>query len=163
MTTGPDQPQPPGGSETYPPPPGYPPPLQTGYDLPPAPPVAPGHLPAEWRPQNLAGPWRRFGAFWLNIVLVIVTLVIGWIVWSLVVWKEGRTPAFQVLHMRSIHSETGQPINWAHSAIRNFLTYGLLFGLFAGIPRLVGSFWVFGEKRQALWDMMNKTYVVHEP
>ena len=46
---------------------------------------------------QLATPGRRIGAFFLAIPLVIITLGIGYLIWGLIVWPNGQTPALQVL------------------------------------------------------------------
>ena len=115
-------------------------------------------------PPNLSSAGKRFGAFLLDIVLAIVTLGIGWIVWDLIVWKAGQSPAKQLLHMRIISGDTGQPIDWGKSFLRNFVCYGLigLIPLAGPIYRIVGACFVFNDDRRALWDRMVNTYVVDE-
>src|SRR5580693_6040306 len=46
---------------------------------------------------QLASVGRRIGAFFLAIPLIIVTLGIGYIIWGVIVWGNGQTPALQVL------------------------------------------------------------------
>ena len=60
------------------------------------------HLPAAGLPEGteLASVGRRIGAYFLAIPLWIVTLGIGYIVWGLIAWGNGQTPALQVLGMR---------------------------------------------------------------
>ena len=50
----------------------------------------------------LASRGRRLGAFLLEPLLFAVTLVVGWLIWSLIVYSRGQTPAKQVLKMRVI-------------------------------------------------------------
>src|SRR5579862_9513426 len=54
---------------------------------------------------QLAGIGRRIGAFFLAIPLTIVTLGIGYLIWGLIVWGNGQTPALQVLGMRVYRPE----------------------------------------------------------
>ena len=56
----------------------------------------------------LAPVGRRIGAWFLAIPLVIVTLGIGYIVWGLIIWGDGQTPALQVLGMRCWRPETNR-------------------------------------------------------
>ena len=49
---------------------------------------------------ELASHGRRIGAWFLAIPLFIVTLGIGYIVWGLILWTEGTSPALKVLGMR---------------------------------------------------------------
>jgi uncharacterized RDD family membrane protein YckC len=124
---------------------------------------SPGY-PAPTLPPNLSSAGKRFGAFLLEIPLIIVTLGIGWIIWDLIAWQEGRSPAKQLLHMRIIDGATGRPLTWGQSFLRNFVFYGLLGAIpFVGwIYRIVGACFVFNEDRRAVWDRMANTYVIDE-
>jgi uncharacterized RDD family membrane protein YckC len=141
-------------------PPAVPPGGQPGV---PAAYAQPGY-PAPAYPPNLSSAGKRFGAFLLDIVLAIVTLGIGWLIWTLIVWKDGQSPAKQILHMRIISAETGQAIDWGKSFLRNFVCYGLIgiIPLVGPIYRIVGACFVFNDNRQALWDRMVSTYVIDE-
>jgi uncharacterized RDD family membrane protein YckC len=139
-----------------------PPPGQTGAITTP-----PGYPPVPYGaayPPNLSSVGKRFGASLLDGLLLIVTFGIGWIIWDLIVWKDGQSPAKQLLHMRIINGETWQPIDWGKSFLRNFVCYGLigLIPLAGPIYRLVGACFVFNDDRRALWDRMVNTYVVND-
>jgi uncharacterized RDD family membrane protein YckC len=69
----------------------------------------------------LASRGKRFGALMLDLLLLFCTCYIGWIIWALIVWKDGQSPAKQILKMRIYGTEQGRPANWAHMAIRSFL------------------------------------------
>jgi uncharacterized RDD family membrane protein YckC len=146
---------------TAPPPP--PPPLPYGAPGAPVSPY-PGGYPVVPVPPNVSSAGKRFGAFLLEIPLAIVTLGIGWLIWDLILWKDGRSPAKQILKMRIIDSVTGQPIDWGRSFVRNFVYYGLLgaIPLLGAIYRLVGACFVFNADRRAIWDRMANTFVVDE-
>ena len=45
---------------------------------------------------------RRLVGFVLDIVLFVVTLGIGYLIWALIVFRGGRSPAKQLLGMRVI-------------------------------------------------------------
>jgi uncharacterized RDD family membrane protein YckC len=115
-------------------------------------------------PPNVSSAGKRFGAALLEIPLAIVTLGIGWVIWDLIVWKNGQTPAKQLLNMRIVDGVTGQPIDWGRSFMRNFVFYGLLGAIpFLGwIYRIVGACFVFNPDRRAVWDRMANTFVVNE-
>lgn len=119
----------------------------------------------------LASKGRRFGAYLLEIPLAIVTLGIGYIIWTLIVWARGQTPAKQLLDMRVVRLEERKAANWGWMALRNF---GL--GLVIGFPlELIFPYlslaWLLANaiallansRNQALWDMIVKTVVVHDP
>jgi len=98
-------------------------------------------------PSNSGAPMRyatfqhRLGALVLDAVLMGLTLGIGWLIWSLVIWGNGQTPAKQILKIRVYNSETGQVVSWGHMALREALL-GWWFGL--GIASGILSLVTFG-------------------
>ncbi|MCY3577308.1 MAG: RDD family protein [bacterium] len=150
-------------------------------EAPPLPPPPPGSVAGASPPgagslppdplSMLASKGRRFGAYLLEIPLVFVTLGIGYLVWMLIVWARGQTPAKQVLRMRVVRLEERRAAHWGWMAMRNFVL-GVLIGfplelIFSGLSIL----WLLANaiallvssRNQALWDMMLKTVVVHDP
>jgi uncharacterized RDD family membrane protein YckC len=127
-------------------------------------PVSLGDVPPQYIGE-LAGPAKRFGAALLEIPLMVVTLVIGWIIWDLIAWRAGQSPAKQLLAMRIVDSRTGVPITWGRSFLRNFVLIGVLglVPMVGWIYRVVGACFVFSANRQALWDRMAGTYVLNSP
>jgi uncharacterized RDD family membrane protein YckC len=114
---------------------------------------------------QLSSPWRRLGAHLLDAALVVVTLLLGWAVWSLIVWARGQSPAKQLLGMRVIRVETGRPAGWGRMFLRE-IPSKLLIGFVAGVTviGLVGYFWLtWDDRRQELWDKMCDTVVVNDP
>ena len=61
------------------------------------------------------------GAAALDTVLLVVTFGIGWLVWSLILWNEGLTPAKKILKLRTYSFETGTVATWGHMSVREFL------------------------------------------
>jgi uncharacterized RDD family membrane protein YckC len=119
----------------------------------------------------LASKGRRFGAYLLEIPLTIVTLGIGYLIWMLIVWSRGQTPAKQLLKMRVVRLEKRRAAHWGWMALRNFVL-AMLIGIpleliFPGLSIL----WLLANaiallvnsRNQALWDMIVKTVVVHDP
>ena len=77
-------------------------------------------------------PTRRFTAWVLEIVLVIGTAYIGWLIWSVINWGRGQTPAQNLLRIVTINDTTNAPAKRPQMFIRYFLiftAYG--FGYFA--------------------------------
>jgi uncharacterized RDD family membrane protein YckC len=73
---------------------------------------------------RLATPQHRLGGFFLEMALVLTsffTFGLAWIIWNLIVWGQGQTPAKQILKMRVFSTDTGKPATWGHMAIRQFL------------------------------------------
>jgi uncharacterized RDD family membrane protein YckC len=111
----------------------------------------------------LASSARRFGAHVLDTVLVIITLFIGWLIWQLIVAKDGQSPAKQLLGMRVVKLRTGTKATWGTMFLREVILKPLIgFGLgwFFGLV----YFWLLWDKnRQELWDKMISTIVVNDP
>ena len=139
-----------------------PPPTGTPY----APPVAPGQyqvgpvLPAG---VELASKGRRVGAFFLSILLFIVTLGIGWLIWGLVVWGKGTSPALQVLGMRAWNARDNKPATWGTMALRNIVG-GIVQGLVGAATDLI-SFIMFlvDDQNRTIPDRIGGTIIVHDP
>jgi uncharacterized RDD family membrane protein YckC len=131
---------------------------------PPMPPNAAGTLglPASVK---LSSPLRRLGAYLLDILLAIVTLLIGWLIWSLIVWGRGQTPGKQLLNMRVIREDTHSVVSWGRMALRELVCKGII-GFVAGAT-LIGFvlyLWLlWDDENQELWDKMATTLVVDDP
>jgi RDD family len=120
---------------------------------------APGH--------RIASPGKRLGEYLLEFLLVIVTLGIGWFIWSLVVWSNGQTPAKQLLHMRVYTIADRRPAGWGRMALREFVVRGIVVGglsaITFGVGFIVSALLVLNTNRQTLWDLIAQTVVVDEP
>ena len=68
-------------------------------------------------------PTRRFTAWVLEIVLISGTAFLGWLIWSLVTWSKGQTPAQNLLRIISINETTGAPAKRPQMFIRYFLIF----------------------------------------
>ena len=156
------------------------PPPQAGY-YPPAPPVpmsAYGQpnaavLPGMYYDQasglqlpdqtELASIGRRIGAYFLAIPLFIVTLGIGYLIWGLIVWAQGLTPALQVLGMRCWRTETNRVPDWGYMALREVVG-GIVEGLVYPIVAIVSFvFMCTRPDRRAIHDMIAGTIVLRDP
>jgi uncharacterized RDD family membrane protein YckC len=112
---------------------------------------------------QLASVGRRIGAYFLAIPLAIVTLGIGYVVWGLIVWGRGQTPALQVLGMRCWRPETGRVATWWWMALREIV--GRIADGILSVITAVLSFvlMVTGKERKALHDYVAGTVVLHDP
>ena len=112
---------------------------------------------------QLAPVGRRIGAYFLSIVLVIVTLGIGYIIWGLIAWGKGTSPAFQVLGMRCWKPAENKVAGWGTMALRNIVG-GIAQGILSFITVIV-SFVLFlsSKKHQSIPDLVGSTVVVHDP
>jgi uncharacterized RDD family membrane protein YckC len=114
----------------------------------------------------LSSPGKRFGAYLLDLLLLVVTAIIGWVVWSLIIWGRGQTPAKQLLNMRVVDATTHQVATWGKMALREFVVKGVLFYFIStftlGIGWLVAACMIFNRDRdyQTGWDRIATTVVV---
>lgn len=151
-------------------------PQQQPYGFPPAPsapqgaPVGPGGMILDqasglYLPPGvqLAPVGRRIGAYFLAIPLVIVTLGIGYVIWGLVLWGKGTTPALKVLGMKCWDVNEGRVPGFGKMALREIIGR-IVDGILSIITALI-SFILFvtGVKRQSLHDMVASTTVVYDP
>ena len=155
------------------PPPGFPqaPPVPAGYGYgqPGGQPVPAGmYLDQEsglMLPQGtvLASPGRRIGAFFLAIPLVIVTLGIGYVIWGLIVWGNGQTPALQVLGMRCFRPETNRVAGFWWMALREIVGR-ILEVILSIITELISLILMLTRPdRKTLHDLVAGTVVLHDP
>ena len=184
MTEPPDQFQPPPGQ----PPPGQPPPAQAPPgQAPPGQDQARGYAPAVYpavppppmlppgmyldRDSGLALPngtalassGRRIGAFFLAIPLSIITLGIGYVIWGLIVWGNGQTPALQVLGMRCWRPEDGRVAGFWWMALREIVGR-IVDGILSIITELVSFIFMLSRPdRRTLHDLIAGTVVLYDP
>ena len=111
-----------------------------------------------------ASPWARLGAYFLEGVLMIVTLGIGWLIWGVMIGGTGQTPAKRLMGMRVIGAGTLQPVGigkmfWVRWFLAGMIApFAIVFTL--GIL-LFMPFW--DQRNQNLWDKISTTYVVTDP
>ena len=113
---------------------------------------------------ELATPGARLGSHLLEALLAIVTLGIGWLVWSFVIWGQGTTPGHKVLKQYIVSEKTGKEFTWGQMFVREFLIKGLLVPLLSafsfGIVYLVDSLMVTRDDRKTLHDRICGSIVV---
>lgn len=110
----------------------------------------------------LASVGRRVGAYFLALPLAVVTLGIGYVIWGLIVWSNGQTPALQVLGMRCWRPETATVPGWGRMALREIVGR-LVEGIIVVTEVLSFVFMVTRPDRQSLHDMIAGTVVLHDP
>jgi uncharacterized RDD family membrane protein YckC len=106
---------------------------------------------------------KRLGAYFLDVILALVTLGIGWFIWSLVVWSKGQTPAKSLLGMRCVRTDTGRAATWGTMALRELVGKGIIGAFTGGITALVSAFMILGATHQGIWDKIATTVVVDDP
>jgi hypothetical protein len=112
---------------------------------------------------QLAGVGRRIGAYFLSLVLVVVTLGIGYIIWGLIAWGKGRSPALQVLGMRCWKPADSRVAGWGTMALRDIVG-GIAQGILSFITG-IASFVLFlsGKQHKSIPDLVASTVVVYDP
>lgn len=119
----------------------------------------------------IAGYGRRLVAYILDIVLVFLTLFIGYLIWWLFTLQWGQTPGKQLLGIRAIRAD-GTASGWVWTFLREFVIKGLAVGVLNGIFSLIiaipiftflDPMWAIWDKnRQALHDKVMNTIVVDD-
>lgn len=112
---------------------------------------------------ELAGVGRRIGAWFLSLVLSVITLGIGYLIWGLIAWGKGRGPAMQVLGLRCWTPSNGRPAGWGTMALRDIVGY--IAQQIIPIVGVLVSFILFltGKQRKSLMDLVGGTVVVYDP
>lgn len=109
---------------------------------------------------------RRLAAYILDIILVPLTLFIGYLIWWLIALSDGQTPGKQLVGIRAVR-ENGEPAGWGLTFVRQFAVQGLVIGFLSGVTGGV-VFAVnyllplFDKDRQALHDKMVATVVIKD-
>jgi uncharacterized RDD family membrane protein YckC len=112
---------------------------------------------------QLASVGRRIGAYFLAIPLWIVTLGIGYIIWGLMSWSKGTTPALRVLGMRVWRHEEGRVAGFGWMALREIV--GRIADTILSIITELTSFILFltTKERKSLHDYVAGTVVLYDP
>ncbi|HYI16956.1 MAG TPA: RDD family protein [Thermomicrobiales bacterium] len=102
---------------------------------------------------------RRLLAATLDFVLGIVTLGIGWLIWALIVHKDGMTPGKQLLGMRVVKTDTGLATSWMYTFLREWIVKDIIiFGTLG-----IGLLWILWDSQnQTLYDKILGTVVVDD-
>ncbi len=108
----------------------------------------------------------RFLCYLLEIVLAIVTLVIGWLIWALVIVlkNEGQTPAKKLMNQQVLIEETGQPAGPARMIFVRGIAGSIILSIATQllvIPALILLLMVFFDDRnRTFWERLSSTVVV---
>ena len=114
----------------------------------------------------------------LEVVLFVLTLGIGWIVWYLLVARNGQSPAKRLLGMRVMRD--GEVANLGWMLIRDLairiIAFGALNGVLIailgeaaggaiyGLLVVIAALWcIWDARRRCLWDIAAGTEVVRLP
>ncbi len=123
------------------------------------------------REEPAASLGRRIGSLALTVVLLVATLVLGWLVWSIFEWRHGRTPSYRILGLRVVRLSDAQPIGVARSLLRSGICCSVLVVptvIIGGVVLLCFAFGasppdgLFSQPRRAPWDVLTATTVLDE-
>jgi uncharacterized RDD family membrane protein YckC len=113
---------------------------------------------------RLSNPGRRLAGYLLDGLLGIVTLGIGWLIWALIVMKDGQTPAKQLLGMRTVRMDIHWKAGWGRTALREVIRIVIADILGYTVIGLVLFFWLLWDKdNRQLWDLAAGTVIVNDP
>ena len=120
--------------------------------------------------QPAASFGKRLEALVLTALLLVVTLAIGWLIWSVFEWRKGRTPSYRLLGLRIVALSDERPIGPGRSLARACIccllvvptivaccVIGICFTLGASPPS-----GLLRRPRVAPWDYLTATKVTDE-
>ena len=112
----------------------------------------------------LASPQARLGAYLVDIGLAIVTLFIGWLIWSFFTWQYGQTPAKRLMKQVVVNTKTEQPLTFIQMLLREAIVKWVADGLASsasnGITWVVDSLFIFREDRRTVHDLIVSSKVI---
>lgn len=124
--------------------------------------VASTHVPPP-SSKAMSSPRRRARSLGLEVVLVLVTLGVGWLVWSVVLWRQGQTPAKRLMRMRCIDTRSGAAAGALTMAARELALKWVPGLATLGLTLMAGGLVALGERHEALWDKAARTIVIDDP
>jgi len=125
--------------------------------------LADGTPAAGWKP---AARWRRFSAWLLDIGLFVVTLGIGWTVWTWRSWAQGSTPGKSLLGLTVFGTDTRRPAGRGRMVQRALVYQSVV--LLLGVATL-GLGWLYcvaaalGASRRTVYDEWSHAVVLQRP
>ena len=113
---------------------------------------------------QLATPQARLGAYLVDIGLLLVTFVVGWLIWSFFTWQTGQTPAKRLMRQVVIDARTGKQFTWVQMLLREFVLKGVAGGIASsatsGVTFVIDSLFIFREDRKTIHDMIIQSKVI---
>jgi uncharacterized RDD family membrane protein YckC len=112
----------------------------------------------------------RGKALALTVALIVLTLGVGWVFWSVAEWRHGRTASYRLSDLRVVRSN-GEAIGLGRAVLRNAICCTLLIVPTLIVCVLVAFAFVMGasppsgllsEPRRAPWDLLTDTKVVYD-
>jgi uncharacterized RDD family membrane protein YckC len=138
--------------------------IKVGYEQFVPPRVPPGMWfdPDTWLilPQGVrtAGKGRVAASFFLAIGLFIATLGLGYLIWQVVAWDQGQTPAQRLLGLRCWRRDTREV------ACRKYMALRQGTGLLLNGELLMGPLiWLGSKELNSVGDVFAGTVVLYDP
>ncbi len=95
----------------------------------------------------------------LEVVLAVVTLGIGYFIWSFFTYRTGQTPGKKLMGIRVVSLNDGKALPFWMTLLREWIVKGFIGGITFGIAYL----WIlFDDKNQALYDKVLTSVVVDD-
>jgi uncharacterized RDD family membrane protein YckC len=110
---------------------------------------------------ELASVGLRIGAYFLAAVLWTVTLFIGYAIWGLITWSDGRTPTQQLLGLRCWKLQERAPASWGTMFLRGLGMAILDYIAFGGLVSFV--MFLVNKDRRTLYDLISGVVVIRDP
>lgn len=110
---------------------------------------------------TLAGPGVRIGAYFLAAVLWTFTLFIGYAIWGLITWGEGRTPTQQLLGLRCWKLQERATASWGTMFLRGLGMAIVDYIAFGGLVSFIML--AVNKDRRTLYDHLSGVVVLRDP
>jgi hypothetical protein len=107
---------------------------------------------------RLASRGQAASAWFLGLLLFIVTLGIGYITWSLFAWGQGRSPAQRILSLRCWLPEPRRVAGREQAALRQITGFCLNGQLLSGF-----FIWLTSKNLRSVGDFFAGTVILHDP
>jgi uncharacterized RDD family membrane protein YckC len=96
----------------------------------------------------------------LEGVLAVLTLGIGYLIWSFFTYRTGQTPGKKLMGIRVISLNDGAALPFWTTFLREWIVKGFIGGITFGIAYV----WIlFDDRNQSLHDKVMNTIVVDDP
>lgn len=106
----------------------------------------------------------RLGASLLDGLLMLVTLGIGWLIWSVFLLNQATSPAKKMLGLQIVDVNTGVPATIQQMLLREILGKVVLSSVTGGITSLVSALMILVlPSRQGIHDYIARTTVTRRP